>query len=118
MKTSEFRELIREEIKKVIREGKLSDRILTKVIAVVKDEYANGNKNDTKSLMNAVGSKTGYIVRDARSNSGPSMGMQGFTVGNYHAIVSLVDKSSYKSELSKSQTDYTKIGNWWISAWD
>jgi hypothetical protein len=100
-----------------IREGKMADRILVKVIAAIKDEYTKGNKNDTKSLMNAISEKTGYKVYDARAQSGPAAGMEGFTVGNYDVIVSLVDKNIYKSTLSKEESEYNKIGNWWIRVW-
>jgi hypothetical protein len=108
-------------LKKILSEG-MADNILVKVIAVVKDEYAKGNKNDIVSLMNTVNKKTKYRVYDAHANNGPASGMQGFTVGEFAVLVCLVDKSKYKSALSKQESKenikYTKIGNWWIRLWD
>ncbi len=104
-------------LKDLLKEG-MADNILVKVIAVVKDEYAKGNKNDIVSLMNTVNKKTGYKVYNANANNGPASGMKGFTVGNFDVLVCLVDKSKYKSELSKENNKYTKIGNWWIRLWD
>ena len=108
-------------LKELLNEG-MADNILVKVVAVVKDEYAKGNKNNIVSLMNTVNKKTKYRVDDAAVNSGPMIGMEGFTVGNFAVLVSLVDKSKYKSALSKEASEedikYTKIGNWWIRLWD
>ena len=120
MKKSELKQIIKEEIDKVISEG-MVDRILEKTIAVVKEEESKGNKNDTKALMNSVGKKTGYKVDNALSYEGPTKGMQGFTVGEFAVVVHLADKPKYKSELDKEITqynlEYTKIGNWWVRKW-
>jgi hypothetical protein len=91
-------------------------RLLKKVIAIVEDEYAKGNKNDVVSLMNTVSDKTGYKAYDARANYGPASGMKGFRVG-FDVVVSLADNSKYKSVLSKEDVKYTIIGNWYIGAW-
>lgn len=105
----------------ILIEGR-ADNILAKVVAVVKDEYDKGNKNDIVSLMNTVNKKTKYRVNDASVTNGPLIGMEGFTVGYFAVLVSLVDKNKYKSALSKeaSKEDikYTKIGDWWIRLWD
>jgi hypothetical protein len=101
---------------KILNEG-IADRVLEKTIAVVKEEEAKGNKNDTEDLMNAVSNKTGYRVNNTPSNEGPTRGMKGFTVGGFTVIVHLVDKPEYKSELDKQTLEYTKIGNWWVRKW-
>ena len=121
MKLTEFKKLIREEVRKVVNEG-MADNILAKVIAVVKDEYDKGNENDIVSLMDAVNKKTKYRVNDASVTNGPLIGMKGFTVGDFAVLVSLVDENEWKDLLSKEALEedikYTKIGDWWIRLWD
>ena len=114
MKAQELKQLIHEEIRKVLSEGK-KEKLLQKVIDIVTQEYNKGNKNNFIAMMDAVEEQTGYQVRDYTVSRGTIRGMKAFMVGNFMVIVSLADKPIYKSELEGVK--HTEVGDWYIRIW-
>jgi hypothetical protein len=98
--------------------------VLPNVIRITEQAFKEGNKSDIKALEEKIGEeldiKTQYgIYFDLDSDSSLN-GMKYIMVGsaiNTICVVNLVDKPEYIEELNKEDSEYTKIGNWWIRPW-
>ena len=109
--------LIKESINEITRKN-----VLPAVINVVKKAYKEGNTSDIDALEEMIGDELnietsiGYVTEDPQTN-----GMGFILIGAPAAticVVDLVNKPKYQQALdSEEDSNYTKIGNWWVRAW-
>ncbi len=106
-----------------INEIKKSE-VLSNVIKITEQAVKEGNTSDIKALEEKIGKelkiKTQYgIYYDMESDSMLN-GMKYFMVGspiNTICVVNLADEPEYVEGLNKENSEYTKIGNWWVRPW-
>ena len=106
MKQSELRQLIREEIKKVIKEEITLNSPSFKKLVIYLQKISDENGNDWKDLVTKLESK--YAMLDTyTTGTNPAA-----YVVNFFAIYKGKD-----THVKKTPADFIQIGEWYVRPW-